>query len=229
MKERGGLMSVTLQVPQAEPGESTMVIEGVSWDAYVALNDSIGERKNPRMIYREGRLTLVTKSRRHEWYAERLSQMVVALADGLDVSWEDAGSTTYRREKKKSGAEGDKTFYFATHAELMKGPLNVNLEVQPPPDLAIEVEILHSADDAMRVWSRLSVPEVWRYDPIAEEFGFWLLRDDGEYVQSERGLAFPTLTADDVVAQMRLAEQLGAGAWHKRLATWVREVICPRT
>ncbi len=221
-------MSVTLPATQAESGESTMVIEGVSWDAYVALNDSIGERRNPRMIYCEGRLTLVTRSRRHEWYGERLSQMVVALADGLDIPWEDAGGTTYRRAKKKSGAEGDKTFYFAAHAELMRGSLNVNLEVQPPPDLAIEVEVSHSADDAMRVWGRLRVPEVWRYDPIAEEFGFWLRRQSGTYKQSKRGLAFPILAPQDVVGQMRLADQLGAGAWHKRLPAWVRETIVPR-
>jgi Uma2 family endonuclease len=221
-------MSVTLPLPRAEPDVERMVIEGVSWDAYVALNDSIGERKNPRMIYCEGRLTLVTKSRKHEWYGERLSQMVVSLADGFNIAWEDAASTTYRRRKKKSGAEGDKTFYFAAHAELMKGPLDVNLELQPPPDLAIEVEVSHSADEAMRVWGRLRVPEVWRFDPIAEEFGFWLRRKSGTYKQSERGIAFPVLTAADVVAQMRLADQLGAGAWYKRLPKWVRETILPR-
>jgi Uma2 family endonuclease len=205
-----------------------MVIEGVSWDAYVALNDSIGERKNPRMIYCAGRLTLVTKSRRHEWYGERFAELVKALADGLDIFWEDAGSTTYRRRTKKSGAEGDKTFYFATHAELMKGPLDVDLEAQPPPDLAIEVEVGHSADEAMRVWGRLRVPEVWRFEPIAEEFGFWLLRKSGTYRRSDRGLAFSTLTAADVIRQMRLADQLGAGAWHKQLPNWVRETILPR-
>jgi Uma2 family endonuclease len=206
-----------------------MVIEGVSWDAYVALNDSIGERKNPRMIYCEGRLTLLTRSsRRHAWYAERLAEFVTALAEGLDIVWEDAGCATYRREKKKSGADGDKTFYFAGHAELMKGAQNIDLEIQPPPDLAIEVEVSHSADDAMRVWGRLRVPEVWRYDPIAEEFGFWLRRQSGTYNQSQRGLAFPDLTAADVVGQMRLADQLGAGAWHRRLPAWVRETIVPR-
>jgi len=31
-----------------------------------------------------------------------------------------------------------------------------------------------------------------------------------------------------IVGQMRLADQLGAGAWHKRLPAWVREAIVPR-
>jgi hypothetical protein len=72
-------MPVTLRHRHAGPDVERMVIEGVSWDAYVALNDSIGERKNPRMIYCAGRLTLVTKSRRHA--ADVIRQM--RLADQL--------------------------------------------------------------------------------------------------------------------------------------------------
>ncbi len=134
-------MSLTLPHPQADSDEQQVVLEGVSWDTYVALNDSIGERKNPRMIYCDGRLTLLTRSLRgHE----------------------------------------------------------------------------------------LRVPEVWTYEPTAEEVDFWVTRDDGTYDRSGRGLAFPVLTAPDVVGQMRLADQLGAGAWHKRLPAWVRATMVPR-
>jgi hypothetical protein len=87
---------------------------------------------------------------------------------------------------------------FATHAALMKGPLNVDLDVQPLPDLAIEVVVSHAADNAMRVWGRLRVPEVWTYDPIAEELGFWLLRDDGAYVQAETDQWIPDTKTDAV-------------------------------
>jgi Uma2 family endonuclease len=221
-------MSVASATRKIDTGEQLMVLEGISWDTYVALNDSIGERQSPRMIYCEGRLTLVTKSRKHEWYAERLAEFVKALAEGLDVPWEDAGSATYRRQQKKAGAEGDKIFYFGPHAETMKGSVNIDLDAQPPPDLAIEVEVSHAADEAMRVWGRLRVPEVWRYDPIAEEFGFWLRRKNAAYKQASSGLIFPVLRAADVVRQMRLADELGAGVWHKRLPKWVRETIVPR-
>jgi Uma2 family endonuclease len=221
-------MLVTLPAPRADSSAHLVVVEGVGWDTHVALNDSIGERKNPRMICCEGRLTLVTRSRTHEWHAERLAELVKAPAEGLDIPWEDAGSATYRREKKKSGAEGDKTLYFAALAEVMEGSPNVDLEVQPPPDLAVEVVVSHAADDAMRAWGRLGIPEVWTYDPIAEEFISWPWREDGSYDQSERGRAFPVLTVADVVGPMRLADHLGAGAWHKRLSTWVRETIVPR-
>ncbi|MGP0068012.1 MAG: Uma2 family endonuclease, partial [Isosphaeraceae bacterium] len=140
----------------------------------------------------------------------------------------DAGSATYRKREKKGGVEGDKTFYFGEHAELMMGAQNIDLKTQPPPDLAIEVEVSHSADDAVIVWGRLGVPEVWRFDPIQEEVGFWLRRPDGTYERPDHSRAFPVLAAADVLEQMKLADRLGAGKWHAGLAAWVHKVILPR-
>jgi Uma2 family endonuclease len=200
----------------------------VTWEGYVAINDAVVDPPNLRMIYCDGRLTLLTESRKHGWYGERLSQLVVALAEGLEMAWEDAASATYRRQEKKGGVEGEKTFYFGEHAELMSGAQDIDLDVQPPPDLAIEVEVSHPADDAVIVWGRLGVPEVWRFDPVAKEFGFWRRRKNGTYARAKRSRIFPMLTPRDILDQMRLADQMGAGKWHARLARWVREEIVPR-
>jgi Uma2 family endonuclease len=221
-------MSVALSPPAAESGDQQMVLRGITWEAYVALNDSLEEGRNPRMTYCDGRLTLLTVSRKHDWFATRLGELARTLAQVLGIPWEDAGSATYRREEKKSGVEGDQTFYFGEHAELMTGSQNIDLTVQPPPDLAVEVEVTHSADDAVIVWGRLGVPEVWRFDPIAEECSFWVRREDGTYAPSAQSIAFPMLTPKDVVEQMRLADRLGAGRWNAQLAAWVRDVIKPR-
>ncbi|MFI5460067.1 MAG: Uma2 family endonuclease [Isosphaerales bacterium] len=223
-------MSTVTTVPsvvEPEP-DRWFVLPDVSWEGYLAINNAVVNPRGLRMIYCDGRLTLVTTSRKHDWYAERLAELVKVLAEQLGILWEDGGGATYRREEMNSGVEGDKTFYFGEHAELMKGPQDIDLAVQPPPDLAIEVEVSHPADHAMVVWGRLGVPEVWRFDPIADQFGFWLRQNDGTYVRSESGRAFPMLTADDILGQMQLADQLGAGRWNARLAVWVRDVIVPR-
>ena len=131
--------------------------------------------------------------------------------------------------RRKGGVEGDKTFYFREKAAKMKGPKDIDLNVQPPPDLAIEVEVSHSAEDAVIVWGRLGVAEVWRFDPIAMECTFWGARNpDGTYDQIEHSLALPILTPADVVEQMQLADELGAGEWYAGLGRWVRRVIVPR-
>ena len=221
-------MSVTFATVPAEPGEEQVVLRPVSWDAYEKLNDDLDEGRNPRMIYCDGKLTIMTKSREHDWYGERLGQLVVALAEGLQILWEDAGQATFRRKEMKAGLEGHKTFYLGQHAELMVGPRNIDLSVQPPPDLAIEVEVSHPADAAMEAWGRLGVAEVWRFDPVADECSFWHRQDDGTYAQSAQSAAFPTLKVEDVLEQMRRAAKLGAAKWHTQLRDWIQKVLKPR-
>ena len=94
-------MSVTLATPPAaetENGEQSFVMGRISWDAYVKISDALEEQRGLRMIYCDERLDFVGKSRRHDWFAERLANLVVALARGLGVPWEDAGGATYRRK-----------------------------------------------------------------------------------------------------------------------------------
>lgn len=209
-------------------GDQCIVLRGVTWKGYVAINDAVVDPPNLRMIYCDGRLTLLSESRKHGWYAERLSELVVALAARLNIVWEDAASATYRKEEKRGGVEGDKTFYFGKHAELMLGAKDIDLKTQPSPDLAIEVEVSDPADDAVIVRGRLGVPEVWRFDPIAWEFSLSLRKADGSYEEVERGIAFPVLSAADILEQMKLADQVGAGKWHAGLGAWVRKLILPR-
>ena len=110
----------------------------------------------------------------------------------------------------------------------MIGQRSIDLTNQPAPDLAIEVEVTHSADDAIKVWGLLGVPEVWRLDASQWTLVFGVRRDDGTYAPSTHSLAFPVLEPSDVLAQIRVAEKLGASRWHRKLEGWVRDVLLPR-
>jgi Uma2 family endonuclease len=217
-------MPVVSISPPREPSDQLIVLRRLSWDVYERINDQLGEGRNPRLIFCDGRLTIVVTSRRHDWFAERLGQLVVALAEAMKMLWEDAGQATFRRREMEAGLEGDKTFYLGENARLMKGPRNIDLTLQPPPDLAIEVEVSHSADAAMEAWGRLGVFEVWRFDPISDEFHFWLRQADGGYSPAARSAAFPALSASDVVEQMRSASELGASVWHIQLRNWASKL-----
>jgi Uma2 family endonuclease len=221
-------MSVAFPPAPVAPGDEQVVLQPISWDAYEKLNDDLGEKSRSRVIYCDGKLTIMTTSRKHDWYSERLGQLIVALASALRMPWEDAGQATFRRKDMNAGLEGDKTYYLAEHANLMKGSRNIDLDVQPPPDLAIEVEVSHPADSALTAWGRLGVPEVWRFDPVQEQFGFSLRGFDERYSVSERSPAFPILTAADVIEQMHLADKLGASDWYNQLGDWTQGTILPR-
>ncbi|HEV3164797.1 MAG TPA: Uma2 family endonuclease [Isosphaeraceae bacterium] len=222
-------MSVaTIPLNPTEPPEQRLVLRSVGWETYVATSNALGERRGLRLIYVDGRLIFLTKSRRHEWYSDRLAELFKAVATGCGVAWESAGETTFRREDSDAGIEGDETFYVGENADRMRGPQNVDLNVDPAPDLAIEVEVTHPADDAMTTYGRLGVREVWRFDAGTTSLGFWLRRDDGAYESAARSAILPVLEPADVVEQLRLAGELGASRWFAQLDAWVRDVLMPR-
>ncbi len=224
-------MSVAAASPPAvdiEMSDQRFSLGGIDWAAYVTISDALDEHSGVRLIYNDGRLTFVGKSRRHERLAESLDHLVLAIAVYLPIACEPSGEATYRRREKEAGIEGDRTFHFGANAERMQGMENYDFEVDPPPDLAIEVEASHPANDAIAAWGRLGVSEVWRFDAATFNCTFWNRRDDGTYEPVAFSRFLPMLQPSDVVDQMRRARELATPEWFRQLEEWVRDVIRPR-
>jgi Uma2 family endonuclease len=220
------LPSVPRSVEPAGPDQCVRLRAG--WGAYVRFNDAVGESSRSRMIYADGELTILVTSRRHDWYVELLGQLFRAVALTCGVPWEEAGGATFRRPDMKAGSEGDKVYYLGDNARRMRGPAHIDLTTQPPPDVAIEVEVSHSADAALAEWGRIGTPEVWRFDAEAWAFRFCRRQPDGTYQEAERSAFLVVLTASDVLDQLRTAEELGPFDWTTRLNDWTRDVLRPR-
>jgi Uma2 family endonuclease len=112
-----------------------------------------------------------------------------------------AGETTLRRRKKRGGVEGDETFYLANEARV-RGKDNIDLRVDPPPDLAIEAVSSHAAARAVEVYRRFGVPEVW----VCDEKGCasWSCRRTAGISKGNRARRSPFLTAAE---SLRLAQR----------------------
>jgi Uma2 family endonuclease len=78
------------------------------------------------------------------------------------------------------------------HAELIRPEDEVDLSIDPPPDLVIEVELTSSAIKKLKLFAAMGVPEVWRHDGTK----LWMGRlVAGEYQQIESSLDLPGLSA----------------------------------
>ncbi len=212
----------------SESGEQLFVMGRVTWDAYVKISDALEDQTGLRLIYCDGRLSFVGKSRRHEWLSECLGHLVVGIAAHLGIPCEPAGEATYRRREKGAGLEGDRTFHFGANALRMRGGRDYDFSVDPPPDLAIEVEVSHPADEAVIAWGRARVPEVWRFDAAALRCSFFRLVEDGSYESIARSLWLPELGTDDIIELVREAEASGMASVIAHLPGWVDRVIRPR-
>ena len=47
---------------------------------------------------------------------------------------------------------------------MMRGRDTIDLAVDPPPDLAIEVDISRSSLDRFRIYASIGIPEIWRLE-----------------------------------------------------------------
>ena len=209
----------------ARDGDQCVAMRGLDWKGYSTMLRLRGERPAPRMIYLDGNLYLVTTSFPHERLAERLGIFVIEVVTGLDVPCVPAASTTFRRRKKKGGVEGDKTFYLANEARV-RGKDEINLGVDPPPDLAIEAVFTHAADAAVEVYRRFGVPEIWLCD--VESLRILRLQPNGRYAEAAASLSFPCLTAAEIFSWVSRPQTVSETEWVKDLRRWVHDVLAPR-
>lgn len=207
--------------------EQRLVLHSVAWETYTTIGDALDGHRGVRVLYQDGTLTVMVKSREHELFAERLGYFVAWVAAAVGRPCEPCGQMTLRRKDLDAGVEGDKTFYVGPNADKMRGVREVNLEVDPPPDLAIEVELTHPADEALATYAKLGVPEVWRFDAVRWTMTFLRRQDNGQYVVSPNSAAFPALSPQHVIEQLKRAAEAGTTPWLAGLADWARATLQP--
>jgi Uma2 family endonuclease len=219
-------MTATLSAPRAlDHGDQVVAMRGIGWEGYSTMLEVRGERRSPRMIFLDEDIWLMSPSYSHERLKERLGLFVMEVVVGLKIPCVMSGQTTFRRHSKRGGVEGDQTYYLANAAGV-RGKTVIDLGVDPPPDLAIEAVTTHDPSEAVEIYRRLGVPEVWVCD--ATELRILILATDGRYAESETSLAFPFLSATDI-ADWALRSLLSCDTdWATQLRQWVAETLPAR-
>jgi Uma2 family endonuclease len=172
------------------PAEQRVVLHNVRWETYERLLAEHADSSAPRFTYDRGELEIMSPSPEHERVNRRLAQLVLALTEEMGVEAEDLGSTTFRREDLKRGFEPDSCFYIENE-ELIYGKDRVDLSVDPPPDLVIEIDITSPSISKLPIYAQMGVPEVWRYD--GERLTMWKL-EGSRYTEITESLTLPSLT-----------------------------------
>jgi Uma2 family endonuclease len=183
-------MTATVQRPAGTPGH--FVFHNVSWGFYTHMLDEIGDRAT-RLTFDNGDLEVMSPLPRHEKRKKWIARLVELLTLELDIRTETLGSTTFRREDLLKGLEPDECYYVA-HAADVHGKDELDLTTDPPPDLAIEVDVWGRSIKREPIYAALGVPELWRLT----DRGFLVLHlgVDGSYKESANSLSFPFLPMD---------------------------------
>ncbi|MGO9272053.1 MAG: Uma2 family endonuclease [Terriglobia bacterium] len=215
------VMSPPSEVRQqaAEVGEHRAVMDNVSWETYEGLLAALADSSAPRLTYDQGMLEIMSPLRKHEKPNRVLAQVVELVAEELGVECEDQGSTTFRRRELKQGVEPDSCFYLQ-NVERIRGEREIDLAVDPPPDLVIEVEITSPLVNKISIYAGLGVPEIW----VTDGLGVRVLRLAGrKYRATEQSRVLPPLTASVLSEFLAQTKTMKTLAWRKMVRDWARE------
>jgi Uma2 family endonuclease len=198
------------------PMPRCVVLEDVTWDLYQRMLAEIGDG-HTRLTFDQGRLAITSPLPIHEQIKKALARLVEAYADATDIAVEGLGSTTFKREDLQKGLEPDECYYIAHAAQIM-GKEEIDLAVDPPPDLAIEVDLSKPGIARQPIYAAMGVPEIWKYDGT-RVIPLHLIHD--QYVPSDRSLAFPDLPMDPVDRTVRLALTQSQTAAMRSFREWL--------
>jgi Uma2 family endonuclease len=205
-------------------GERRFVIYNVGWRRYQALLDLFGD-DGPRMTYDRGNVEFITTYFFHEHLKKLTGRMVETITEELNMPRVAAGSTTCNSEILDRGLEPDECYYLA-NAHRVRDMEQVDMTIDPPPDLAIEVEITTSLLDKLGVYAALGIPEIWKHD--GEQLSVLLLGPDGAYAPSEASAAFPFLPMGEVARFLREYEPTNDTRWARAFRARVRDEVATR-
>jgi Uma2 family endonuclease len=214
-------MSTATLPPPARPSEPagrSVLLSGIRWDTYESLLCDLRDRPT-RLTYDRGELEIMAPSFNHERCKRQLGRVVETVADETGQRYISGGSTTFRRADLERGLEPDDCFYLV-NVQWVLGKSEIDLRTDPPPDLALEIDITASSLDRLAIYAALGIPEVWRFD--GSNLQVLCLSAAGEYQAAATSRAFPAL--DLKALESFLVDHLGAddGTFVSELRAWLR-------
>lgn len=200
--------------PQTHAG-GRILMHDVPWEAYEALVEANGEGP-VRIAYDRGDMEIAMPGGPHDRMCRVLALMIGTYSLIQGIPCIATGSTTWKRRTNRVGLEADESFYIQHHDAAVGRTLD--LDVDPPPDLAIEVDVTSGSQPKLTIYVRLGIPEVWRHH--RGELTVLVLEGEG-YVEARSSRAFPDLSMDLVREALARSERAGEYA----AMQWFRQQI----
>jgi Uma2 family endonuclease len=197
----------------------SILLEGISWASYEQILEE-HEGSNLRFTFDQGRLEIMAPLSIHESIKKAAACVIELYALEMDIMIRPLGSTTFKRVDLLKGLEPDECHYVACAAGLV-GKEMIDLAVDPPPDLAIEVDYTSRSIPRQPIYSALGVPELWRHDGV--KFQYLARNKQGKYVPIVRSRAFPDLPLADLNRFVEIAKKGRHNDAMKALRQWIRD------
>ena len=192
-------------LPLPEPG-GRLRLDDVSWEDYRRLSDEAGNSRL-RLTYDRGRLEIEMPSKEHDDAGRLATLLLFVFAEERELPLHALGSTTQQSPDELGGLEPDESYYLRNSRRIF-GKRRIDLNVDPPPDLCVEIDIRRPRRMRDAVYARLGVPEVWQW----RRGRLRAMRlEGGEYAQVPESVevpGFPLAVAAGILARWPNVDQM---------------------
>ncbi|WP_027268705.1 Uma2 family endonuclease [Leptolyngbya sp. PCC 6406] len=143
------------------PVGSTITLNDQTWADYEALLTSRRDAAAIKIRFnaQTQQIVIMAPMAGHGNRIDTLVDLVKALLRNQNRDWHSYDPVTLKRFQE-AGAEPDACFYIQNWRAVL-GKERLDLATDPPPDLAIEMDLTSLTD--LAVYQVLAVPEVWIY------------------------------------------------------------------
>ena len=187
----------TVELPR--PSQQ-FVLQGVRWEVYQELR-KLPENDHVRMTFDEGVLEMMTPSASHEQWSYLIGRLIDAWTLELSVNITACRNMTVSRKDLQKGFEPDNCYYVQHELQIrqkLAGRPRAKLDftVDPPPDLAIEVDVSRTSVGKRKLYAAFGVPEVWRYD--GQRIEVFTLGPKNRYVPSGKSVCLAGIPLEEM-------------------------------
>ncbi len=189
--------------PKTTPtGEKRVTLHNLPWQSYQQILQALPETRAAQLTYDRGILEIVMPLEDHEYASELIGLFIRILVGEMGLKLKSIRSTTLEREDLERGAEPDNAYYIQNQPKV--AGRNINLAIDPPPDLVLEVDITHSDVDKNQLYAAMGVPEFWRYN--GREWRIYQLQETA-YIEVDHSPTFDWLEKEDLYRFLGQAQQ----------------------
>jgi Uma2 family endonuclease len=207
--------------PQPIATSSGVLLQGISWETYQSLVQELESQPGKRLTYDNGLLEIFMPLPPHERYKRWTGRFVETLTQTLNIEICSLSACTWSRKDLVKGVEADECYYIQNEA-MIRGKMAIDLTIDPPPDLAIEIDITSLSLPRLPIYAALGVPEVWRFD--GEKMVLLALRN-GTYQEIPVSIALPIVTPEILQHWLTQARTIGESSWANAIQEWARGTI----
>lgn len=145
------------------PKGAILRVPHVSWEEYDQLLAELGDDYHVRVSYACGWLEIMSPLPEHGKFAEVAQDIAREITRELGVKLEACGSMTIRSAWQSKGTEPDTCFYVQNAVRII-GKRSLDFNIDPPPDIVVEIDVTNASQSKFPIYAALGVPEIWRYD-----------------------------------------------------------------